>query len=221
MLRLPSISVNLVTASLGLLSLTSIAAHADTYKLYTVAYTQSETFAMGDDFGNYAIASSLNFNGQNFCGTSYLQPCYQVGNAITGQHSYASTLPPSEYDPSVKAPHSLRPSGPDWDILSSVGGLFFGFYQAPGGTLSRGIWDGSDPITDRIGGGSIDGGFASSNGNVYFIDGIDNTLVVGVDLTTSPVPEPGTLLLSATALLASAASFSRRLRARQSGDHSH
>ncbi len=217
MLKLPSISTAILSASFVFLPALSAAAHADTYKLYTVAYTQSETFFMGDDFGDYAINSSLvSFDGKTLCGTPWFQTCYQVGNAITGKSFYSTTLPTAtpNPNPNPKSPVSDKPSGPNWDILSSVGNLFFGFYQAPDGTLSRGIWDGSDPVKDLISRGSIDGGFASANGNVFFTDGLDNTLVVGVDLSTSPVPEPGTLSLSATALLASAAALKRRLRSR-------
>ena len=215
MLKLPSLAATCFAASFVLQPALTATAHADIYKLYTVAYTQSETFAMGDDFGNYAINSSIVFNGQNLCGTSYLQLCYQVGNAITGRRSFSSTIPPGQSDPNPKSPHFDQPTGPNWDILSSVGGLFFGFYQAPDGTLSRGIWDGSNPLTDRISAGSIDGGFVSAAGDVYFIDGLDNTLVFGLDLSTSPVPEPGTLSLTAMALLTSAAAFGRRFRTRQ------
>ena len=184
-------------------------ARADDYKLYTVAETQSERFVMGDDFGNYAFSSSSNASPINLCGTSYLDSCYQVGNAITGTSYYSSTIPAPAADPDPLPGHADLPTKPGWDLTKALGYLFSGSYQSPGGQLTRGIWDGSDPIASYLGAGSIDGGFASANGNVFYIDGLDNTLVVGIDLQTSPVPEPGTLSLTATALIA-AASFGRR-----------
>ena len=201
------------TYALALLSVLSAAkstiAHADTYKLFVVQDTQSEHFVMGDDFGDYAFNSSLVFNNTNLCGTSSLNLCYGVGNVFTGALSYSSTLPSPAADPHPGTATAARPSGPNWDPLSSLGGLSSGYYTLPNGT-KRGIWDGADPVIDFLSDGSIDGGFTSANGNVFFIDGDNNTLVVGIDQQTSPIPEPGTLSLTATALVA-AAGFRRRI----------
>ena len=187
-------------------------AHADIYKLYAVANTSSEHFVMGDDFGDYALTSSVVIGHTNLCGTSYLDVCYQIGNAITGASSYSSTIPSPVTDPNAQPGHSDLPSGPGWQIYNDLGNLFSGSYQASNGDLKIGIWDGSDPVANYLGRGSIDGGLSSTNGNVFYIDGVNNTLVVGIDLQTSPVPEPGTLSLTATALVATASFGRRRLR---------
>ena len=184
-------------------------ARADAYKLYVVADTQSEAFVMGDDFGDYAFNSSLVIGYTNLCGTSYLDSCYQVGNAITGTSYYSSTIPAPLPDPNAPPGHADLPTGAAWDIYKQLGNLFSGSYEFPDGTLKIGTWDGSNPITNYLGNGSVDGGLSSANGNVFYTDGVNNTLVVGIDLQTSPVPEPGTLSLTATAVL-SAAAFGRR-----------
>ena len=190
-------------------TLLAVSAHADAYQLYVVADTQSEHFVMGDDFGDYAFNSSLVIGHSNLCGTSYLDSCYQVGNAITGASSYASTIPAPVADPHPLPGHADLPSGPGWNLTRTLGNIFSGSYQSPTGQITEGIWDGSNPVTNYLGDGSIDGGLSSANGNVFFIDGVNNTLVVGIDLQTSPVPEPGTLSLTASTLIA-AFTFGRR-----------
>ncbi len=187
-------------------------AFADEYKLFVVANTQSEHFVMGDDFGDYAVLLSTPFGSPSPCGgAASFGSCYASGNAGQSTLSYSTTLPLASPDANPRSGHANLPSGPGWQLTSTLGNLFSGFYQASDGTVTRGIWDGSDPVADRISGGSIDGGFASANGNVFYIDGLDNALVVGIDLQTSPVPEPGTLSLTATALLATAGVARRRL----------
>ena len=186
-------------------------AHADAYKLYVVADTQSETFVMGDDFGDYAFSSSFVDGHTNRCGTSYLDACYQVGNAITGASYFSSTIPAPVADPNPLTGHTDLPTGSGWDLQKNLGYLFSGDYQSPNGASRQGIWDGADPVASYLGEGSIDGGFSSANGNVFYIDGVNNTLVVGVDLQTSPVPEPGTLSLMTTALVTASAFGRRRL----------
>lgn len=187
-------------------------ARADAYKLYAVTESQSEHFVMGDDFGDYAFTSSLVTGNTNLCGTSSLDTCYQVGNAITGTSYYSSTIPAPVADPNASSGHADLPTGPDWDIYKQLGNLFSGSYQAPNGYTKIGTWDSANGLENYLGDGSIDGGFSSANGNVFYIDGVNNTLVVGVDLQTSPVPEPATLSLTATAVIAAATFGRRRLK---------
>ncbi len=206
---LPLKFLSLLTALPLVTCVITASARADSYQLYTVASTQSEHFVMGDDFGNYAFNSSLVIGPANLCGTSYLDACYKVGNAITGTSYYSSTIPGPAADPHPLPGKTDLPTGSGWLLSGQLGNLFDGLYNSPSGTQTFGIWDGSDPVANYLGYGSIDGGLASANGNVFFIDGINNTLVVGIDLQTSPVPEPGTLSLTATAL-AAALTFGRR-----------
>ena len=51
----------------------------------------------------------------------------------------------------------------------------------------------------------------TSNGNAYFIDGLNNTLDVALDLTSlNAVPEPSTLALAGTGLLSLLGAVRRR-----------
>ena len=201
--RFPKFALALVSATPVVALMLPSIAHADTYQLYVVANTQSEHFVMGDDFGDFAISLSLPFASPSPCGgLALFSPCYEVGNVASQAVSYTANLPIATPDPDPKSGHDDLPTGPGWQLTGELGNLFAGYYQAPNGTEKRGIWDGSDPALSYLSDGSLDGGFASANGNVFYIDGFNNTLVVGIDLQTSPVPEPGTLSLTATALLA-------------------
>ena len=77
-----------------------------------------------------------------------------------------------------------------------------------------GLFDGTDPMLDYLGYGSIDGGFMTANGNVFFIDGALDTLDVAIDLDTIPAPEPGSLMLLGTGALGMVEVVRRRTLAR-------
>ena len=81
--------------------------------------------------------------------------------------------------------------------------MFGGVFDLPNGKVYQGTFDGPDPLTDMLEAGVADGpGVMSANGNFYFDDATNDNLVVAIDLTTAPTPEPSGLALAGTGGLA-------------------
>ena len=181
-----------LSALLSALALTPRSALANTYTLHTVAYTQSESFNSGDDLGNFVI----NAAGSTLhpCGWAAAS-CFQVGSVGSTSTYYTTTAPALGKGAVSGSTVPSRPTlGPAWDVTGELGGIFAATYWSGSYTL-RGIFDGTDPLKDYLGKGSIDGGLVSKGGSVYFDDGFDNTLVVALDTSVTPTPEPGTMTL--------------------------
>ena len=193
---------------------------ADTYSLSAVAFTQSENFFAGDDYGNYTI--NLASHAALCVGSSPGGPCFQT-HYINSPHDLFTTIPPPLWtDPSPIAgsdPCAVA-SGSGFSVLRILCNnghmIFSGYYSGPGIAPGRGIWAGSnpDPVSSYLGRGSIDGGFMTANGNAFFIDGYNNTLDVALDLSTSPIPEPGSLVLLGTGALSLLGVARRKIRGR-------
>jgi hypothetical protein len=182
---------------------------ADTYSLGAVKSTQSEGFAGGDNYGNYTI----NINDMvmfipdfNCDGVVNPPSCYETHYIDSPTVVYSTTPPPLWADPTPIAGNDTCALTPGlgfsaYRILCNNGHMLFaGEYELGNGQSLRGVWTGSnpDPILDYLGFHSIDGGFMTTNGNAYFIDGLHDTLDVAIDLSARPVPEPSTLLLLGT-----------------------
>jgi hypothetical protein len=182
--------------------------------------TQRDNFAGGDDFGNYTINVTNDVSYPNASCGGVINPsqCF-LTHYVDGTTAYTTTLPPLRVDPSPRlgnASSCVIPAVFDLihEFCSNGHLLFSASYDPPGGgPLIRGIFDGFDPVLDLVSLGSIDGGFMTANGNVYFIDGRFDTLDIAIDLDTVPVPEPGSLALAGTGVLAGIGMVRRRLLA--------
>ena len=191
------------------LILVGLPAHADTYSVTAVRSTQSETFTAGDDYGDYTINVSDLAN--SLCGTGPGSSCYLTYYHSTGQTVYTSLPPMLPIDPSPIAGPGCAPgmAGVILELCNNGHPIYFA--TALSG-LKRGIYDGLS-AADFLYGGSFDGGLMSPNGNFFYIDGVDDTLNVGLDLTTlaaAPVPEPSSVVLVTIGVLSWVEAIRRR-----------
>jgi hypothetical protein len=188
--------------------LTAVSAFADTFEINVISYTQSEDFYGIDATGDFVVNVSNQLEFSASCGrVQKASSCFET--YYVGQQSpvFSTVAPSLSYDDGSKC------------SVSVGGGLISGVcnngYDIFGGFIGsqRGIWTGDNPSTDFLMNGSFDGGFINSNGDAVFIDGLNDTLVSVVDVSTdpAPVPEPESLIFVGTGLLAVFGTVRRRM----------
>jgi hypothetical protein len=174
--------------------LTASTARADTYQIYDLGDGNAHTPTGIDASGAVVIADALNFTYTVF---------------VDGMGVSESSTPPPlfAYDNGTPCSPAL-PSG-----MTSIGkAACNGGYEVFGAEYmdaNRGIYTGPDPA-DFLQAGTVDILLLNSSGDFAWTDGSHEENFEAIDLTSSQVPEPSSIFLLGTGLLA-ATGMRRRL----------
>jgi len=214
-LMLPSIKTYVIgvilTASVLLFSVLS--AFGDTYAVNVVANTQNENFYGIDTTGNFVVnlSNSLNPFNSSCGGVSGASTCFATYYAGQQNPVYSTTAPSLNWDNGTAC------------TAGTLSGICNNEHELLGGYLGdvKGVWSGTDPLTDFLTGGSFDGGFINALGDAVFINGANDTLVSVVDTpgvllhellvsAPAPVPEPPSIWLVGLGMMVSAMTLRKR-----------
>jgi hypothetical protein len=209
MSRIPSLALLFISA----ITLFQLPAVADTYQTLLLG-SDAEIFIYGIDDNEVVLQQPVG----DFCSPTAVTPCYIT--YVNGAEISRSLIPP------LLSPNMNGPMGPGCAplpanaVVSSylcVNGheAYAGDFTAPGQTRGpMGIFNGPDPVADRVEGGIPEPGqsFLAENsfGDIVFDDSQNEYIIEAVDLTSRGIPEPGSMLLVGTGILA-ALSIRRRL----------
>jgi hypothetical protein len=208
---IPSLAL-LVISSVALFKLPAV---ADTYEVLAIGNgNQLSIYGMDD---NEVVLEGL---GSVFCSPNATTTCY-LTLGLDGTEISRSLIPP------ILSSNMGGPMGPGCAPLPTdaavsaflcVSGYeaYIGEFPAPPGKTRGpiGVFNGPDPVTNYVAGilPVPDQRFLAENsfGDIVYDDEFTEDITLALDLTTHETPEPGTILLVGTGLLA-AGSIRRRL----------
>jgi hypothetical protein len=173
-------------------------ARADTYDLVGLGIDNTQFVGM-DDSGHVVLYASFFSCGNPATG------CYETFNGTS--FTDTSTAPAYTYDDGTPCSPTV-PSGGSvlHGVCNNGRDAFTGYLTAS--QVQAGVYAGSSPPTLLISGG-YGPIFMNSIGNIVFDEEVSDEWYEAIDLTTAATPEPGTIVLLATSILALLA-FARR-----------
>lgn len=177
-------------------------ANADTYQVFDLGIANSHNIFGIDTAGTVVVSFSL-------CPVGMINPCYQTyfDGAVT---SGFLTAPPSlTYDNGTPCTPAVPAGTIVFNADCNNGREVFGAdFSSP---VVNGVFIGPDPVADFFHSGSADKIALNASGDFAWTDGVDEELFEAVDLTTqSSVPEPDSILLLGTGVLAAAGVLRQR-----------
>jgi PEP-CTERM motif len=209
MSRIPSLALLFISA----ITLFQLPAVADTYQTLLLG-SDAEVFLYGIDDSKVVLVNPPGF----YCGLTAVTPCYIT---FVNGVDVSRTLIPPILSPTMNG--SMGPGCaplPANAVVSSylcVNGYeaYAGEFPVPGQVRGiTGIFNGPDPLANRVEGGIPEPGqnFIAENsfGDIVFDDSQNEYIIEEVDLTSRGIPEPGSMLLVGTGI-AAAISMRRRL----------
>ncbi len=197
----------LIAALMALLFTAPASLLADTYQILNLGTDANWFFYGMDDSGTAVLRAE---SGPFSCSLSL--PCYNtfVNGASTG---YTTTAPTLGYDNGFSCTPILPAGATSQRAVCNNGRQGFSGFLSSGQELPN-VYTGPDsasgPLTELqaySGEGPI---FMNSQGDLVWDDHFSETFVEAIDLTQ--IPEPGSILLLGTGIIAAAGSMRRRLK---------